>query len=168
MKADIIGCVRRVDNREVRMPIHLRPMTIDTDFPRIAEIINTFSPEPTSARQLIEEEERAPKHRTIHRTAAANDIGLILGYNTLHNDPQLHTGQFWTSVTVDVDYRKTGIGSLLFEDGLQFARAHNGTKLVTSARDDDDDSLRFVELRGLHVDRHIFDSVLVVTTFEEE
>ena len=63
MKADIIGCVRRVDNREVRMPIYLRPMTIDTDFPRIAEIINTFSPEPTSALQLQEDEESRPEDR---------------------------------------------------------------------------------------------------------
>lgn len=149
------------------MSIHLRPMDINADLPRIVQIINTFIPDPTSVQQMQEDEANAPAARTIHRMNAVNAGGLILGYNWVNRSPWMPDGHFWFRVTVDRVYRKAGIGSLLFEDGLTFAESCGGTRLATSVRDDDDDSLHFVEHRSFRVDRHIFDSILDVSAFDE-
>src|SRR5262245_8440156 len=117
------------------MPIHLRPMNIPTDFPRIAEIINTFNPEPSSAQDLREDEETAPKNRQNHRVNALNDDGLILGYSWIRRNPWMPEGRFWFRVTVDPNFQKAGIGSLLNEDGLRFVRQHAGTRLDVTIRD---------------------------------
>src|SRR6185295_19642765 len=102
------------------MPIYLRPMNMDTDFPRIAQIINTFNPEPTSADQLRADEDTAPKGLLIHRVNAVNDDGLILGYSWIRRNPWMPAHRFWFRITVDPLYQKAGIGSLLYEDGLKF------------------------------------------------
>lgn len=149
------------------MPIHLRPMNVDTDFPRIAEIINTFNPEPASAQQLQEDEASAPTDRLIYRMNAVNDEGLILGYSWIRRNPWMPEERFWFRVTVDPLYKNAGIGSLLYDDGLRFVKDHGGNRLDVTIRDSDTASLDFAAHRGFKVIRHVYDSILDLSTFDE-
>lgn len=51
-------------------PIKLRLVEPETDFPRIAELISAFDPEPVTAEDVRRWREQAPAERIHHRMAA--------------------------------------------------------------------------------------------------
>lgn len=148
------------------MPVNLRPIAPATDFPRMAEILNTARPEPLTAQILHEWEAQAPADLVRQRTAAVDETGRIVGVGRAQREPWMKPGRFWLSVVVDPGQRRQGVGALLYDDALRFAREHGATGLEGEARDDCPECLRFAERRGFKVDRHLFESTLDLATFD--
>ena len=70
-------------------------------------------------------------------------------------------------ITVDPDVHHRGIGTMLYNDLYAFAAQQGVLRLETSFPDHLTESMTFAEKRGFVLNRHIFDSILDLTTFDE-
>ena len=150
------------------MPISLRPLSPETDFPHLAELLNTVESEPITAQVLHEWLVSEPSDRIRRRVTAVNEQGHVVGFSDAGRDSWMETGRFWLTVIVDAAWQQQGTGSRLFEDALQVAREQGATLLETEVRDHLPNSVRFAERHGFTIDRHLYESTLDVTTFDEQ
>ena len=153
---------------KIIMKITLRDVDLDTDLHQVAALISAAEPEPVTAAMVRDREaRRGPGAVRAWRVAVA-DSGRIVGLSDTGRQPWQPAGHFGLRVIVGPAQREQGIGGRLYEEALAFARAHGATRLETTIGDDDAASRRFVERRGFVVDRHIFESILDLTAFDED
>jgi len=136
------------------MAIYLAPVNPETDYPRIAELMNTASKACVSLAQLREQEDNAQLGRIHLRIAAVDANGRMLGYGDVGHDPGMPAGRFWFDVVVDCAARGRGVGSMLYDDIVQFAHEQGATSLEITIRDSATTGLRFATRRGFTVERH--------------
>ncbi|MEO8973639.1 MAG: GNAT family N-acetyltransferase [Ktedonobacteraceae bacterium] len=149
------------------MPVFLRPLIPETDFPRFAELLNTVEPETITSQVLHDWLESEPADRIRRRITAVDERGYVVGFSDVGRDSWMEAGRFWLSVIVDAAWQRQGTGSRLFEDALQCVQEQNATLLETEVRDHLPTSLRFAEQHGFTIDRYLYESTLDVTTFDE-
>ncbi len=147
--------------------IRLQPLNPQTDLPRIAELRNMVEPEPITAEQLYEWEAQTPQGQIRHRLVALDEHGQIIGFNDAGWDPWMPAGIFDVQVLVHPAWRQQGVGSLLYQDALQFSQAQGATRLQGRVRDHCEPCLRFAQQQGFHTERHLFESTLDLATFDE-
>ena len=147
--------------------IRLRPLQPQTDFPRLAALRSAGEPEPITVEQLQEWETQAPEGQIRQRVVALDAQGQIIGFNDAGRDPWMPPGLFDVEVMVDPAWRQQGIGTLLYQDALQFSQAQGAAQLRGQVRDDCAPGLRFAERQGFRVERHRFESTLDLATFDE-
>ena len=150
------------------MQVSLRPIISETDFARIAELMNAVEPEPVTAQILHEWLLNAPPDRVRRRMVAVNEQGVVVGYNDAGRDSWMSPGRFWAEINVDVAWRRQGIGERLFADMVQFAQGQSATVLEVEVRDHLPESVRFAGQHGFAINRHIFESTLDLTSFDEQ
>jgi GNAT superfamily N-acetyltransferase len=163
----IVVARRLCHKKDREMPISLRPIDPATDFPRMAEILNTARPDPLTAQILHEWETQTPAGLVRQRTAAVDASGQIAGVGRAEREPWMEPGRFWLSVVVAPDQRRQGIGARLYDGALRFAREHGAASLEGEIRDDSPEALRFATARGFRIRRHLFESTLDLATFDE-
>jgi RimJ/RimL family protein N-acetyltransferase len=151
------------------MTTTLRPLDPETDLHAIMDLVNTTYLEPVTLEvyRSDRDDERAQKN-ILQETVAADDSGAIVGYGEIkrkYGEWDRGRIQLWV-ITVS-ERRGQGIGTLLYEAGMSFAREYGAEKIDSSVRDDDAVSLGFAERRGFHIDRHMFGSRLDVAEFDE-
>jgi GNAT superfamily N-acetyltransferase len=147
--------------------VTIREWDLENDLPRMVELLNTVEPEPMTVDNLREWLSLRPEGTIERRTAAVDTAGTVLGFGWIDRQPWLAPGRFHVDEIVDPAHRGRGVGSVLFEDLLAFARGHGATRLETEVRDHLEDAKRFAEHRGFETDRHIFESTLDLATFDE-
>jgi GNAT superfamily N-acetyltransferase len=76
-------------------------------------------------------------------------------------------GEFYLWVTADAGWRGQGVGTALYDDLLRFVRMHSADLLFSETRETCAEGLAFAQQRGFVVDRHFFESVLDLHTFDE-
>ena len=91
----------------------------------------------------------------------------VAGYALVDHVPWQPAGRFWVWVTTDKRWRGQGIGSTLFAQALALATEQRAAILATQVRDDQPESLAFAERRNFHIERHIFESVIDLATFDQ-
>ncbi len=91
----------------------------------------------------------------------------VAGYALVDHVPWQPAGRFWLWVTTDIRWRGQGIGSMLFARALTLATEQRAAILATQVRDDQPESLAFAERRNFHVERHIFESVIDLSIFDQ-
>jgi GNAT superfamily N-acetyltransferase len=148
--------------------IRLQPLNTQADFPRIAELYNTSNPEPITAEQLQEWEAQHLQSQIRHRMVALEESGQIIGYNDAGRAPWMPAGLFDLHVLVDPAWRNQGIGTLLYQDALQFCQEHGATRLQGQVRDNCAPCLQFAQMLGFQVTRHSFESTLDLSAFDEK
>jgi GNAT superfamily N-acetyltransferase len=147
--------------------VRLRPLEPDSDFPRITEISDLADQEEVDVERLYERLRNASAQRIQQYTVAVDADGTLVGFGNTIRDPWMPPGHFWTRTVVDPTYQRQGIGSMLLDHGLAFAREHGATHLDGEVRDLCADCLRFVEQRGFQIERHLYESRLDLTKFDE-
>ncbi len=147
--------------------IAFRPLDLETDAARYAELRGIISPKPITVQQVREWEEHFPHDGVRRRVVAVDARGGIVGYNNAAHVPFMLPNSFWIEVVVASEYRRRGIGARLYDDALAFARAQGATRLECEVRDHEPAWLKFAQARGFQIDRHIFDSTLDLATFDE-
>jgi GNAT superfamily N-acetyltransferase len=149
--------------------VQLRPLQPDSDFPRIAELSNLIDEEEIDVDRLYERLHNASAERIQQYTVAidADADGMLVGFSNTIRDPWMPEGHFWTRAIVDPAQQHQGIGSMLFDHALAFVREQNATHADSEVRDNCVDCLRFAERRGFQIERHLFESRLDLTTFDE-
>jgi GNAT superfamily N-acetyltransferase len=143
----------------------LRPINLDTDLDRIAELTSLVDNEATSAELVREYETRAAVGQSRRRIVAEED-GHIAGF-ALATGRASNPGVFMLSLIVEPGRRRRGIGGRLLSDTLEWCRGQGGRMLHGSVRDDDPGSLRFAEAQGFSRTDHSYESVLDLDQFDE-
>ncbi len=147
--------------------VQLRPLQPNTDFPRIAELSNLVDQEEIDVGRLYERLRNASEQRIQRYMVAIDADGTLVGFSNTLRDPWMPPGHFWTRSIVDPAFQHQGIGSMLFDHALTFTREQNATQVDSEVRDNCADCLRFAEHRDFHIDRHLFESRLDLTSFDE-
>jgi GNAT superfamily N-acetyltransferase len=153
--------------------ITVRPYDPPRDAARYADLLNQLNQsalrEPYSAERVLEWERlRAPG--TLHRSLVAETTGTgshVVAVAAAGRAPWARPERVGVECVVDAAHRRQGIASLLVEQLTTFAAAHGATQLSAEVRDDDQASLAFAQHRGFETERHVFESTLDLTTFDE-
>ncbi len=148
------------------MSYHLRPLDLSTDLPGLAALSSSVYPEPVTVEALQNREAHAPEG-VRSRTVALDADGKIVGFGDAGRYAYMRPGVFWVNVLVAAECRRQGLGSQLDERAVEFAQSQGATELQGEIRDHDPDTLRSAEKRGFCIDRHMFESVLDLATFDE-
>jgi GNAT superfamily N-acetyltransferase len=139
----------------------------EEDYPRVAELLSMGYPEPVSAEQVRAWRENGPPGRISLRLVATDTTGVVVGYAHALRDAWAIPGLFWVHVGVHPAARAKGIGARLYADVAGFARDHGATILRGEVRDAVAEGQRFAARHEYSVERHIFESTLDLTTFDE-
>lgn len=136
------------------MTVALRPFDADTDSARLAELLQSVCRHPGTATELREREQRRPEGHICFRVAAVTsaDSGeRIVGYGETGREVWMAPGFFWFDLIVDPSARRQGIGTMLYDDLVQFAWELGATRLLARTGDHSPEGLRFVLARGFQL-----------------
>jgi len=147
--------------------ITLRPLNLETDAARYAELGTIVSPKPITVERVREWEEQFPHDGIRQRIVALDANGGIIGCNNAAHVLYMLPHGFWIEVIVLPDFRRRGIGARLYDNAVEFARAQGATRLECEVRDYNRDWLKFAQARGFQIDRHVFESSLDLARFDE-
>lgn len=147
--------------------ITLRPFNIATDAARYTELVNTLVPDPIDEARAREWYTNFPAEGVRHRVVAVDERGEIVGSGEASRRPNNLPGTFFIEPIVLPDHRRRGIGAMLYNDAVEFARAHGANRFIAEVRDDMPEWFKFAQARGFEIDRHIFESTLDLKTFDE-
>jgi GNAT superfamily N-acetyltransferase len=139
----------------------------EADFGRIAQLISATQPDPVTAAQMHEWEQRMLEGQIRRRSVAVDASGQTVGYSIVQHAAWMGEGRFYLWLTVDAGWRRAGIGAQMYDDGLAYALAHGATFLDSEVREESADALRFAEKRGFAVNRHMFESAIDLGAFDE-
>jgi len=158
----------------------LRPAQFPEDYPRIADVLNSFIAEPVSAETLAEQDARIPRKHTLVKDAAGRLIGHcreqvvgvdaagnVMGWAVAWRAPWTDPGRMWIDVAVDPAVRRQGLGSQLYTWAEGYALEQGAHWLWDYVRDHLAESVAFLERRCFETDGHIFESTLDLPTFDE-
>lgn len=147
--------------------ITLRPLNLETDVPRYVELVNTILPDPVTEERVREWERNFPRDGIRQQNVALDEHQTMVACNEASRRPNMAAGTFFVEVIVAPAFQRRGIGAQLYDDAIAFAHAQGAARLVCEVRDHNPDWLRFAQTRGFEIDRHIFESTLDLTTFDE-
>jgi GNAT superfamily N-acetyltransferase len=145
----------------------IRPLVLQTDLSRAVELINLVESEPIQPSDFENWESNAPPGRIVLRVVAEDDQHAVTGYAYAVHETWLPAGHFNIGIIVEPLSRCQGIGAALYAELEAFTQANNGTQLTVSVHEDSHADLRFAEQRGFRIERHLFESVLDLNTFDE-
>ncbi len=148
------------------IPITLHPER-EADYLRVASLLSLGYPEPVTPAQVREWRIHEPPGRVSYRVVAEDADGWVIGYAHALRDSWAAPGLFWVHVAVDPSARRHGLGARLYDDVASFARSHGAALLRAEARDALPEGLRFATRHGFSIERHIFESTLDLTAFDE-
>jgi GNAT superfamily N-acetyltransferase len=146
----------------------IRPLNPSLDAPRMAQIMNAYTPGAFSAETLARQLQMPVRPGAIlYRSVAVTPDGRLAGWNLANSTPMAGPGRFLIRVFVDPALCGQGIGSALYEDAAAFAREHGAYRFDHDMPDDRPDALRFAQHRGFVIDRHLCNAVLDLSSFDE-
>ena len=137
------------------------------DLPKLAALISHVSVEPMSLSQLQDWHIRQLEGHIRRCRVAVDETGQISGYNLLQHEAWEEDGLFYFEVIVKPEWQGQGLGSYLYDDALTAVHTLGGKRLKGDVRDDQPDWLRFAQNRGFTIRRHLFESTIELSTFDE-
>lgn len=140
----------------------------EADYARVAELISLGYPEPVDAEQVREWRRNAADDGNQRHVVADSEDGRVAGYAHALHDAWDRPGVFWLHIAVDPKERRHGLGDLLLDETLAVARERGATLLRGEVREANAAAgMPFAERHGFRVERHIFESTLDLTMFDE-
>ncbi|WP_083676361.1 GNAT family N-acetyltransferase [Paenibacillus sp. FSL H8-0548] len=163
----------------ITISILLRPLQLPDDYEQLAQLLNQVWSEPTSAKRLLEDDQKLYEvgHTWLdengllagydrERLAAVNEEGEIVGYAWSWRAPWTEPGYLCNTLIVAEAYRKQGIGQRLLQHISEWALNIGASGLMTEIWDDNEDARQFAIQRAFVIDRHAFQSVLSIDNQE--
>lgn len=161
------------------MTFTIRALRAPDDYGAVARLVNVIYSEPTTAKQIEEDENKIPPGELHYndegklmgwdrpKWVAEDEHGNVVGYAIAWRAPWTEPGVLIHTLVVDPAYRGRGIGSALFHAVEKWATEVNASQLVDYMRESDEASLDFARHRGYVMERHSFESVLDVNGFDQ-
>ena len=115
------------------MNVKIREVNPEIDFVQLAPILSEAWAEPISVEQLQEWDADKPEGEIRQRSVLVMNTEEIIGYSDVHHEPWMPDGRFDLYVTTAQNYRQQGYGQQLYEQAVQWAEAHQATRLDTEA-----------------------------------
>lgn len=156
----------------------IRKMREPDDFAAIASLLNTVLSEPTTAELLKEEEDQIPPGKLDYnekgeltgwdrpKWVAEDESGQVVAYGIVWRAPWTEPGELILTLVVHPDNRGNGVGKAMYDTLHQWATQVKASRLTVILRDADASSAAFAERRGYVQERHIFESVLDLASFD--
>ena len=133
------------------MSIHLSPIDPETDYQQLAELITRDSCEPVTVERL-RALDQCPKRGTMRlQVAATAACRHIVGFAEIVHEKCMPAGHFHFRLIVEKEQRGRGIGQMLYDDVLEFAREQGASRLSVDVLIEATDGLRFATRRGFTV-----------------
>lgn len=161
----VVDCFRFSAKLIPMAEMNLRRLNLDDDWPALADFLNTVRIQKVSAERLREREINRPPGRLRRTMVAVDAYGQICGYSMVAHRPAAEAGRYYLDVAVGPDYRRRGLGAVLYEEAYQFALDNDVRILDADVYDNCAYCLQFAEARGFAIDRHLFESVLDLQAF---
>lgn len=139
----------------------------DGDLPELAALVSQVSVEPMSLSQLQDWHGRQPEGHIRRSRVAVDAAGHISGYNLLQHEAWEEEGLFYVEVIVKLEWQGQGLGCRLYDDMGTAVSTLDGKRLKGDVRDDRPDWLRFAQNRGFTIRRHLFESTIALSAFDE-
>ena len=149
------------------MSITVQVADPEVDLGRIADLTNAVHPNWITVDQLREALAREAEGHFLVDLVARTPQEAVAGFAFVQHGSWLPQGRFWLWLTTDEQWRRQGIGGMLYQQALAMALEQGATTLASRVRDDDPSSLAFAGRRGFSIERHLFESVVDLTAFDE-
>jgi GNAT superfamily N-acetyltransferase len=153
--------------KSLHSAVRLRGVVPEKDFPAVVTLINSFERIPTTLAQVEKSHAFMPEGRICRRTAAVDARDAMIGYCVAAHETWFSEGEYYVWAVVDPQQRSQHIGTCLIEDALVFLKEQGAQSLRSEVRDDDELGLRFAEKYGFSIRRHMYESTLDLTAFDE-
>ncbi|AZS15095.1 GNAT family N-acetyltransferase [Paenibacillus lutimineralis] len=161
------------------MNFTVREMQTPDDYTEVADLLNYELSEETHADHLALEDSKIPAVGTLGknesglltghdrmRIVAVNEDEAIIGYGISWRAPWTAAGELNHWLIVNPHYRNQGIGAALYNTLEQWANGIGASKLNYEVHDDQDSSIAFSREHGYEQERHNFESVLELNSFD--
>ncbi|MFC0213961.1 GNAT family N-acetyltransferase [Paenibacillus chartarius] len=157
---------------------HIRRMRQPDDYPAIAPLQNTIWSEPTTPERLKDDEDKIPPGRLDYddkgnltgwdrpKWVAEDEQGQVVAYAIAWRAPWTEPGTLMCTLVVRPDRRRNGIGGALYEAVHQWAVEVRASRLIGHVRESDEASAAFAQRRDYVKERHMFESVLDLASFD--
>lgn len=133
------------------MSIHLSPLNLETDYQQLADLMTRDSGLAVARRRLEFGNHGVARGTIRLQVVATAPCRRIVGFAEVMHERCMPDRQFHFQVVVEKGMRGRGIGSMLYDDLLQFAREQGAARLVVDVLDGAADGLRFATRRGFTV-----------------
>ena len=147
--------------------MNIRPARIETDLPGIVSVINPYENHTMTVDRLRAQFQNSPPERMIQRLVAVDESDTVTGYSYISHPVGAPDHHFYAWVGVDPAQRGRGTGSTLWEASLAYLQEKGAARLASEVLEIEPGSLAFAQRRGFTVDRHHYDSVLDLATFDD-
>jgi GNAT superfamily N-acetyltransferase len=156
----------------------IRWMRQPDDFVAVAPLLNMIWSEPTTANRLKEDEDKIPPGKLHYnevgelmgwdrpKWVAEDEHGQVVAYAIAWRAPWTEPGALIHTVVVHPESRGNGVGRALYASLHQWAVEVKASLLIDFMRETDKRSLAFAESRGYIKERHTFESVLDLASFD--
>ena len=148
------------------MKVAVREVNPESDFVQLVPILSEAWAEPISVEQLQEWDADRPEGQVRRRSVLVTETGEVIGYSDVHHEPWMGDGRFDLYVTIAKTYRQRGYGQQFYENAVQWAEAHQATRLDSGVLEQCTEGLAFAQKRGFVVDRHMFKAKIDLATFD--
>jgi RimJ/RimL family protein N-acetyltransferase len=157
----------------------IRKLRHPEDYATVAPLLNLVWAEPTTAERLQEDEEKIPPGQLHYnedgklmgwdrpKWVAEDEDGRVVAYAIAWRAPWTEPGSLIQTLIVHPDVRGNGIGGALYATLLKWALEVKATRLIDNLRDSDERSITFAERHGYVKERHSFESVLDLGSWEQ-
>lgn len=137
----------------------------DTDYERLAQLLNAASGEEVTAQNIRTFDENRSDEDIQLRYAAFLDDSII-GYGVIYKPKTAKIERYFIWLTIDKAYRRQGYGTQFYDFLRDKVAEYNPSELSSDCKDDDVAYLRFAEKHGFSIRRHLFDTQLDLATFD--
>lgn len=146
--------------------ITYRRMDLKTDAAEMARLYGSTVAEPVSPETICDWWTLREGEIRVTMLALDEDQRAT-GYWDVDRETWMKPGRFFIKVIVAPEARGQGLGAQMYEDALRAARERGATHLESTVREADTISRKFAEKRGFKIERHLFESALDLTNFDE-
>ncbi|MGZ9583704.1 GNAT family N-acetyltransferase [Paenibacillus marinisediminis] len=161
------------------MTITIRNIHIPEDYGQIADLLNYILSEQTDAEKLADEDSKIPSTGMLgkneaglligfdrYRIVAVDEDDKLVGYGISWRAPWTAAGKLNHTLVVAPSHRNQGIGTELYNRLEQWASSNGASELCYEVRDDAESAVSFAEKMGYEVERHSYESVLDLSSFD--
>ncbi|MGG1555658.1 GNAT family N-acetyltransferase [Paenibacillus ferrarius] len=156
----------------------IRRMEQPYNFTSIAPLLNEIWSEPVTAEQLKDDEDKIPPGKLHYdddgqlmgwdrpKWIAEDEDGQVIAYAIAWRAPWTDPGALIYTLVVAPQYRRIGVGAAMYATLLAWACQVKASRLISFLQEKDKASLAFAERRGHVKERHTFESVLDLASFD--
>jgi len=130
--------------------INIRPINFEEDISDVTKLLRKSTSLPFSVRILREANMLIPQNRQQYQIIATRE-NQIIGFGDVGHDSQMAPGRFWVYIIVRENERNLGVGKLLYDECLKYAKSNHAMFLMTEVQESCLEGLRFAESRGYKI-----------------